>query len=95
MVHCYRIGSSADRKRSSANWSPAPVNLFDSKLLRGGSMRVDVDITGARELWLLMEDVDSYDPSKVIAGWAHAELIGPSGHRAAAKAVSRRSRQAP
>ena len=59
--------------------NPAPVNLFDSKLLRGGSMRVDVDITGARELWLLMENVDSYDPSKVVAGWAHAELIGPSG----------------
>ena len=26
-----------------------------------------------------MEDVDSYDPSKVVAGWAHAELVGPSG----------------
>jgi len=58
---------------------PAPLNLFDSKLLRSGAVRVDVDITGARELWLLMEDVDSYDPSKVIAGWANAELVGPSG----------------
>jgi hypothetical protein len=58
---------------------PAPANLFDSKLVRGGAVPVDIDITGARELWLLVEDVDSYDPAKVIAGWANAELSGPAG----------------
>jgi hypothetical protein len=57
----------------------APANVFDSKLVRGGSVPVDIDITGARELWLLMEDVDSYDPSKVIGGWTNAELTGPTG----------------
>jgi hypothetical protein len=30
-------------------------------------------------LWLLIEDVDSYDPARVVAGWAKAELIGPNG----------------
>jgi hypothetical protein len=58
---------------------PAPVNLFDSKVVRGGTVPVDIDITGARELWLLMEDVDSYDPPKVVGGWVNAELVGPAG----------------
>jgi len=40
---------------------------------------VDVDITGAQELYLLIEDVDSYDPARVITRWANAELVGPSG----------------
>lgn len=58
---------------------PAPENRFDSKLLRGGSVPVDVDISGAKELWLVVEDVDSYDRSRVIAGWVNAELTGPNG----------------
>ncbi len=56
---------------------PAPANLFDSKFMRGGAVEVDVDIRGARELWLVIEDVDSYDPVRVIAGWANAELVRP------------------
>ncbi|MEJ7608797.1 MAG: PSD1 and planctomycete cytochrome C domain-containing protein [Bryobacteraceae bacterium] len=28
-----------------------------------------------RQLWLLVEDVDSYDPSRVSVGWANAELL--------------------
>lgn len=58
---------------------PAPLNLFDSKMMRSGVSEVDVDITGANELWLLIQDVDSYDRSRVIAGWANAELVGPQG----------------
>lgn len=42
-------------------------------------MDVDVDITGAKDLWLLIEDVDSYDPARVVAGWTGAELVGPEG----------------
>lgn len=59
-----------------------PANLFDSRLMRSGAAQVDVDITGARELWLLIEDVDSYDPARVIAGWSGAELSGPNGTEA-------------
>ncbi len=57
----------------------APENLFDSKLMRSGKADVDIDITGAKELRLLIEDVDSYDPTRVIAAWANAELVGPNG----------------
>jgi hypothetical protein len=59
--------------------APAPENLFDSKVVRAGPVAVDVDITGAKELWLLTEDVDSYDPARVVAGWTDAELSGPEG----------------
>jgi hypothetical protein len=47
--------------------------------MRAGKSPVDVDITGAKELWLLVEDVDSYDRARVIAGWANPELEGPAG----------------
>ena len=56
-----------------------PENLFDSKLLRSGQAEVDIDIEGAKELHLLIEDVDSYDPARVIAAWSDAELVGPAG----------------
>jgi hypothetical protein len=58
---------------------PAPANIFDSKLMRAGRTPVDVDMTGAKELSLLVEDVDSYDRTRVMAGWADAELEGPAG----------------
>jgi hypothetical protein len=57
----------------------APANLFDSKSIRAGPIPVDVQITGATELWLLVEDVDSYDAARVRAGWVDATLIGPDG----------------
>jgi hypothetical protein len=58
---------------------PTPANLFDSKVVRSGAVPVDIDISSAQELWLLIEDVDSYDPARVIAGWANAEVTGPDG----------------
>lgn len=66
-------------KALTGELNPSPANLFDSKVIRAGAVPVDVDITGARELWLLIEDVDSYDPARVVAGWADAQLIGPGG----------------
>jgi len=58
----------------------APTNLFDSGLLRAQTrVKVDIDITGRQQLRLLMVDVDSYDPTRVEAGWGDAELEGPSG----------------
>jgi hypothetical protein len=59
--------------------APAPANLFDSKAVRTGPVAVEIDITGAKELWLLIEDVDSYDLSRVRAGWIEAALVGPDG----------------
>lgn len=58
---------------------PPPANRFDSKLMRKGSVEVDVEIAGARDLYLVLEDVDSYDPERVAAGWIQPELVGPDG----------------
>ncbi len=57
----------------------APANLFDSNLMRSGTATVDIDISGAKELWLVTEDVDSYNPAKVLAGWTNVKLTGPGG----------------
>ncbi len=58
----------------------APTNLFDSGLMRAQTrVKVDIDVTGRKQLRLLMVDVDSYDPARVEAGWGDAELEGPSG----------------
>jgi hypothetical protein len=58
---------------------PPPANRFDSKLMRKGAVEVNTDITGARELYLVLADVDSYDPERVAAGWVQPELISPNG----------------
>lgn len=56
-----------------------PQNVFDSKMVRGGPVAFEADIRGAKEVWLLLEDVDSYDPSRVRAGWANLELLHEGG----------------
>ncbi|MGH9631637.1 MAG: DUF1549 domain-containing protein [Bryobacteraceae bacterium] len=58
---------------------PAPESVFDSGAVGSNVVRADADITGASKLWLMMEDEDSYDPSRVTAGWADAVLQGPGG----------------
>jgi hypothetical protein len=52
-----------------------PANIYDSGVFRSEIPKVDVDITGAKELHLLLVDVDSYDLSRVTAGWIDAELV--------------------
>lgn len=56
-----------------------PRNVFDSKMTRGSTAVFEADIAGAKEVWLVLEDVDSYDPARVKAGWAGLELVGPKG----------------
>lgn len=58
---------------------PSPANLFDSGVVRREPFTVDIDVSGAEQLWLLVEDTDSYDPTRVVAGWADAQLEGPAG----------------
>ncbi len=58
---------------------PPAANRFDSKLMRKGAVEVDTDIRGARDLYLVLADVDSYDPDRVAAGWIQPELVGPHG----------------
>jgi hypothetical protein len=58
---------------------PSPEPLFDSGVRTSGSFYVDVDIRDTSELELLIADHDSYDPSRVVAGWGDAVLLGPKG----------------
>ena len=58
---------------------PSPQNLFDSGIVRNEKVVVDVDISSAPELRLLIVDADSYDRSRVIASWSDAKLAGPAG----------------
>jgi hypothetical protein len=58
---------------------PSPQNLFDSGIARNEKIPVDLDVTGMGELRLLVVDADSYDRSRVVAGWIGAELVGPDG----------------
>ncbi|MBI3697009.1 MAG: DUF1549 domain-containing protein [Acidobacteria bacterium] len=66
-------------KRMLGELKPPPANLFDSGDVRSNKAPVDIDISGAKELRLLIEDSDSYDRARVVAGWAKAELAGPGG----------------
>lgn len=66
-------------RRMMGQLQPAPQNVFDSGVVSGAGVPVDIDISGAKRLWLLLEDADSYDRNRVVAGWAAAELAGPHG----------------
>jgi hypothetical protein len=57
----------------------APAPLFDSKTIRKNGVDVDIDVTGAKQLWFLLTDVNSYDPTRTIAGWESMEFSGPRG----------------
>ncbi len=58
---------------------PAPPNRFDSGVMHKGVKPIDIDIAGKKQLWLLMEDAGSYDPSRSLAGWSGLTLAGPKG----------------
>jgi hypothetical protein len=66
---------------------PAPDSLYDSGVVGQNPAAVDIDISNAKELRLLLVDHDSYDVSRVVAGWADATLEGPGGPVALAKAA--------
>lgn len=58
---------------------PAPQNLYDSGRMSKGQRLLDIDLTGARQLWLLAEDSGSYDPGRTVAAWGDLEAVGPGG----------------
>ena len=58
---------------------PAPANRFDSQDVCKGTVPIDVDLTGVKQFWLLLQDVDTQDPARMLAGWADMELTGPAG----------------
>jgi Protein of unknown function (DUF1549)/Protein of unknown function (DUF1553)/Planctomycete cytochrome C len=54
----------------------APQNLFDSRRMNQGSKALDIDITGAKQLWLLVSDAGCYDPARTVAGWIDLKADG-------------------
>jgi cytochrome c553 len=54
----------------------APQNLFDSRRMNQGSKPLNIDITGAKQLWLLVDDAGCYDPSRTVAGWINLQVDG-------------------
>jgi len=56
-----------------------PPNLFDSKVMRKGQTPFDIDIAGVKQLWIVMEDVGSYDPTRSVAGLAAAQIVTAKG----------------
>jgi hypothetical protein len=64
--------------RLAGELPPPPKSLFDSSL-RKNAKSVDIDIRGAKSLWLIAEDAGCYDPARTIAAWLDMEVAGPSG----------------
>jgi hypothetical protein len=64
--------------RLAGELPPPPKSLFDSSLRRNAKS-LDVDISGAKFLWLIVEDAGSYDPARTVAAWLDMEVEGPSG----------------
>jgi hypothetical protein len=54
----------------------APQNLFDSCRMDKGSKPLDIDITGAKQLWLFVDDAGCYDPARTLAGWLDLKVDG-------------------
>ena len=54
----------------------APQNLYDSRRMDKGSKPLDIDITGAKQLWLFVDDAGCYDPARTVAGWLDLKVDG-------------------
>jgi len=57
----------------------APKPLFDSGVVNAQKAPVDVPLDGAKKVWLVVEDVDSYDPGRTRAGWAGIAFAKTNG----------------
>jgi hypothetical protein len=66
-------------KRLLGDLPDAPQNLFDSRRIGKGSKPLDIDITGAKQLWLLVSDAGCYDPLRAVSGWLDLTVTGPNG----------------
>lgn len=62
-------------KRMIGETPEAPENLFDSGVVRRNPVKVDVALKGVKELHLLVENVDSYNPSRVVPMWKDAMFV--------------------
>ena len=61
---------------------PPAQNIFDSGTIGASKLiPVEFDITGVDKLWLLMEDFESYDRTRVQGRWGDLVLSGPNGEQ--------------
>ncbi|MEZ5356750.1 MAG: DUF1549 domain-containing protein [Bryobacteraceae bacterium] len=74
LVNGSTLASTLERgsRRLLGELDPAPAPLADSGAINSQTVTIDVPVRGRKKLWLLLEDVDSYDPGRVKAGWAEA-----------------------
>ncbi|MBM3795108.1 MAG: DUF1549 domain-containing protein [Acidobacteria bacterium] len=66
-------------QRMLGELKPAPAPLFDSGQVTPGTKELiaaDVDVAGRKKLWLVVQDVDSYDPARTEALWTETNLPG-------------------
>ncbi len=66
-------------QRLTGELREAPASLFDSGIIGNQKVKVDVDVAGVEKLFLVLQNVDSYDANRVLAGWSAAVLTGPNG----------------
>jgi hypothetical protein len=65
-------------KKMQGQLPPDPVAIYDKPYNpKNGSQDVDIDISKADKLWLIVHDEGSYSPEKILAIWQSAELVGP------------------
>ena len=56
---------------------PAPESLFDSLQMRSGEKAFEIPVAGLKQVYLLTENVDTYDLDKAEVGWK--ELVADTG----------------
>ena len=81
MVNGGTLATMLDRgaKYLTGQLPPPPEPVFDSGVSREKPVHVNIDLTGIRELHLVVADAGTYDPARVITGWGDAVLEGPQG----------------
>lgn len=62
-------------RRLVENPPPPPEHLFDSGLIRRNAAKADISLRGVKKLWLIVENVDSYNPKRVVPMWKDAYFI--------------------
>ncbi|MDX2268197.1 MAG: DUF1553 domain-containing protein [Bryobacter sp.] len=68
---------------------PPPRNLYDSLQYRKGETKITVPVSGRRRVWLLTENVDTYDRERAEVGWKDIVAEGPSGRQVLAAGAVR------
>lgn len=66
-------------KRMLGQLQTPPENLFDSGRVSAKPVPVEVDISRLNELHLVVADVDSYSPERVVPLWSNATVLDKGG----------------